>query len=118
MGRVSWYKIQVDGVTYRVSVEDESGEVTGVAEVQAPRQEAPAPKEQRERVAVSSLLPGNVYDVLCQAGDEVKQGDSLLVLEAMKMQSPVYAPQDGVVDSVEVKAGDVVRAGQALVYLV
>lgn len=121
MGRVSWYKIQVDGVTYRVSVEDESGEVTGVAEVQAPRQEAPAPKEQgepRARVAVSSLLPGNVYDVLCQAGDEVKQGDSLLVLEAMKMQSPVYAPQDGVVDSVEVKAGDVVRAGQALVYLV
>ncbi len=114
MGRVAWYRIHVDGMTYRVGVEDESGEI---AEVQEPQQVA-APPVEKKRVAVSSLLPGNVYDVLCRVGDEVKQGDSLLVLEAMKMQSPIYAPQDGVVDSVEVKAGDVVRAGQSLVYLV
>ena len=72
----------------------------------------------RERVAITSLLPGNVFDVLCQEGDEVKEGDSLLILEAMKMQSPIYASQNGVVDSVEVQKGDNVRAGQALVYLI
>lgn len=137
MGKVSRYKVQVDGVTYRVSVEDESGEVTEVSKQEpvqetisaqpapAPAQAAPAQpakpapvRERRERIAVSTLLPGNICDVLCKVGDEVKVGDTLLMLEAMKMESPVYAPDDGVVDAVEVKTGDIVRAGQALVYLV
>ena len=128
MGKVSRYKVQVDGITYRVSVEDESGEISEVGRQQEPEQ-APAytaeeaapptrPEPTGERVAVTSLLPGNVYDVLCAAGDVVSEGDSLLLLEAMKMQSPIYAPQNGVVDSVEVQKGDNVRAGQALVYLI
>ncbi len=130
MGKVSRYKIQVDGITYRVSVEDESGEVSEVSrqaslqeveeaqELQEAEASAPAaPVSGRERIAVTSLLPGNVCDVLCKVGDEVKVGDTLLMLEAMKMQSPVYAPDDGVVDAVEIKTGDVVRSGQALVYL-
>lgn len=132
MGKVSRYKVQVDGVTYHVSVEDESGEVTEVSK-QEPAQEAapvqptsaPAQSESaparpapaRERIAVSTLLPGNICDVLCKVGDEVKVGDTLLMLEAMKMESPVYAPDDGVVDAIEVKTGDIVRAGQTLVYL-
>ncbi|MGI6639318.1 MAG: biotin/lipoyl-containing protein [Desulfobulbus sp.] len=130
MGKVSRYKIQVDGITYRVSVEDESGEVSEVSrevsaqeveeaqELQEAEASAPAASVSgRERIAVTSLLPGNVCDVLCKVGDEVKVGDTLLMLEAMKMQSPVYAPDDGVVDAVEIKTGDVVRSGQALVYL-
>ena len=51
-------------------------------------------------------------------GDVVREGDTLLMLEAMKMQSPIYASQDGVVNSVEVQKGDIIRAGQPLVYLV
>ena len=128
MGKVSRYKIQVEGVTYRVSVEDESGEIAEVSK-QEPAQEAaapvkpepvrePAPEPARERVAITSLMPGNVYDVLCVPGDVVREGDTLLMLEAMKMQSPIYASQDGVVNSVEVQKGDIIRAGQPLVYLV
>ena len=127
MGKISRYKIQVDGVTYRVSVEDESGEVAEVSKLEPVQaavttQHESVPESEREpareRVAITSLLPGNVYDVLCQEGDEVKEGDSLLILEAMKMQSPIYASQNGVVDSVEVQKGDIIRAGQPLVYLV
>ena len=119
MGKVSRYKIQVDGVTYRVSVEDESGEVTEVSKQEPEQASASAqPEPARERVAVTSLMPGNVYDVLCVAGDVVNEGDTLLILEAMKMQSPIYASQNGVVDSVEVQKGDIIRANQPLVYLV
>ena len=122
MGKVTRYKIEVDGFTYQVSVEDESGCVAAVskeAPVAAPRQSAPeAPKaarpQKRERLAVNTMMPGRVCSILVQVGDEVNEGDTLLMLEAMKMESPIYATKSGVIDSIEVKTGDNVAAGQVL----
>ena len=122
MGKVTRYKIEVDGFTYQVSVEDESGCVAAVskeAPVAAPRQSAPeAPKaarpQTRDRLAVNTMMPGRVCSILVQVGDEVNEGDTLLMLEAMKMESPIYATKSGVIDSIEVKTGDNVAAGQVL----
>jgi biotin carboxyl carrier protein len=60
-------------------------------------------------------MPGLILDVNIKAGDEVKEGDYLLVLEAMKMENTLTAPRDGVVKSVSVKKGETVEKNQLLV---
>ena len=62
-------------------------------------------------------MPGNVTKILVNVGDEVQEGDTLLMLEAMKMESPIYAVKSGTVDSIEVKTGDNVAAGQVLLHI-
>ena len=64
---------------------------------------------------VASPIAGNVLDVKVKAGDTVAMNDTLLVLEAMKMESNVAAPQAGTIAEVLVNAGDAVTAGQVLV---
>ncbi len=108
-GGLSQYKITVDGDVYRVLVEDETGAVADVRAADAP--------EQRPVVEVRAQLPGNAYAVLCAPGDRVKKGDSLLILEAMKMETPVAAPQDGTILTVEVEKGQIVQTGQVMVTL-
>ena len=61
------------------------------------------------------LLPGNILDVKVKAGDSVKAGDTLLILEAMKMENEISAPQDGTIASVNVRKGDVVNSGDLLI---
>ena len=65
--------------------------------------------------ALTTPMSGTVVKVLVEAGAEVKTGDTLLVLEAMKMETEVTAPKDGKVKSVEVAVGDAVQGGQVLV---
>jgi biotin carboxyl carrier protein len=60
-------------------------------------------------------MPGRVTRVAVIAGDPVKRGQELIVIEAMKMENALVAPMDGVVKSVAVKAGDMVAPGSALV---
>ena len=59
-------------------------------------------------------MPGTVVNVVVSAGQAVKAGDDLVFIEAMKMETPVKAPQDGTVASVNVGAGDAVEAGDVL----
>lgn len=66
---------------------------------------------------LSAQMPGQVVDVLVSAGDEVKAGQALVVLEAMKMEIRVTAPKDGTVREVYVKKGDVVEREQQLARL-
>ena len=61
------------------------------------------------------LLPGNILDVKVAAGASVKAGDVLVILEAMKMENEIVAPQDGTVASVNVNKGDTVNSGDVLV---
>lgn len=63
-------------------------------------------------------MPGQIVEVLCAAGDAVTEGQTLIVLEAMKMQQPVRADFDGVVSELNVSAGDQVVDGQILVKVV
>ena len=62
-------------------------------------------------------MPGNVLSVGVNAGDAVKSGDGLLILEAMKMQNEIMAPADGTVSDVRVSAGQTVATGDVMIVL-
>jgi methylmalonyl-CoA carboxyltransferase small subunit len=65
--------------------------------------------------ALTAPMAGTVVTVLIGAGADVKSGETLVVLEAMKMETEVTAPKDGKVKSVDVAVGDVVQGGQVLI---
>lgn len=118
------YTITVNGNVYEVSVE-ESGSAAPVqaAPAQAaPRAAAPkaAPKAAsgaKGGVKVTSPMPGKILGVKANVGDAVKKGQVLLILEAMKMENEIVAPQDGTVASIEVAAGAAVESGDLLATL-
>ena len=60
-------------------------------------------------------MPGTIIDVLVADGDEVSEGQTLILLEAMKMEHAIKAPADGVIESVRFKTGDMVEEGVALI---
>nr|HPQ97764.1 biotin/lipoyl-binding protein [Thiolinea sp.] len=62
-------------------------------------------------------LAGNIFKVLVGPGDEVSEGEPMIILEAMKMETAISAPRDGVVASVRVKEGDAVAVGNTLLTL-
>lgn len=64
---------------------------------------------------VKAPMPGLIIDLKIKVGDAVKQGDSLLILEAMKMENILKSPGEGIVKTVKVKKGDSVEKGQVLV---
>jgi len=117
------YKIEINGKVFEVGVEEVgSGVVTQTA---APvRKAAPvaaAPVAQAAPVvsggadAVSAPMPGTILDVKVSVGDSVNAGDTLVILEAMKMENEIAATKSGVVKSIEVQKGSAVQTGQALV---
>ena len=114
------YTITVNGTVYDVTVEEGAG--TGMAAapaVKAAPKAAPAPKAAAPAagaggVKVTASVPGKVFKVEAAAGQAVKGGDPIIILEAMKMEIPVVAPQDGTIASIEVAAGDAVENGQVL----
>ena len=117
------FKVTVDGVVYDVTVEETSN--AGAASAPAapvqkpaakPAAAAPAaPAGAKGGVSVKAPMPGSIMQVNVAVGDKVKKGAVLCVLEAMKMENEIMAPQDGVVASVEVKKGDSVTTDALLV---
>ncbi|MBR0454710.1 MAG: biotin/lipoyl-binding protein [Clostridia bacterium] len=126
------YNITVNGVTYTVEVEEVGATASApvaaapvaapaapVAAPAAPKAAPAAPKASGAAGAVSvkAPMPGNIMKVNCKVGASVKKGDVLIVLEAMKMENDICAPQDGVVASVEVAQGASVETDALLVTL-
>ncbi len=124
------YKITVNGQFYDVAVEELSGGAS--APVPAPRPAAaaapapsaapaPAPSAAGPSVAgattVKAPMPGTVMAFKVTQGQAVKQGDVLLILEAMKMENEIVAPAAGTVASLRVAQGAAVNTGDALVDL-
>ena len=105
------FVVTVDGKSYNVTVKEGTSEVRSVTE--APREPAPAAPS-GDVVAVSASVPGNVYRLIAGVGDKVRENDTLILIEAMKMETPVASPCDGEVASIEVAQGDVVEAGQLI----
>ena len=66
---------------------------------------------------VLAPMPGKIIDVLVKVGDKVSEDDELLILEAMKMENPVYAPADGVVKEIRVSKDDTIDSDQLLMIL-
>jgi len=106
----SQYKVTVDGETYQVLVEDDTGEILEARAADSARKEA----AEAPAVEVRAQLPGNVYEVLCAEGDRIAKGDTLVILEAMKMETLVTAPEDGIISSVDVEKGQTVKSGQLI----
>jgi len=67
--------------------------------------------------SVISKMPGKIVQVKVKVGDQVKEGQELCMIEAMKMQMPVMSPQDGVVSEIKVAAGQGVKKGDVLIEL-
>ena len=109
------YTVTVEGQSYTVTVAD-GGDVTGMAPASgaaAPSEAANAPAASGGE-AVSAPLAGNIFKVLVKPGDQVTEGQTIIVLEAMKMETAVSAPRSGSVTGVTVKEGDSVAVGDAL----
>ena len=68
-------------------------------------------------VEVKATMPGKILEVLVKVGDQVKEDDEILMLEAMKMENPIYAPADGTVKEIKVKANDSVETEQVMVII-
>jgi glutaconyl-CoA decarboxylase len=79
------------------------------------REPTPAPSPSTEPGTVTAPLPGRVLDVPVKEGDLVKQGEVIIVLEAMKMANKIRAPKAGNISKIHVEFGDAVEKGQALV---
>ena len=113
-GTRSLYKVTVDGSSYEVMVEDETGKIAGISPSSGGQETTPAAKPVIE---IKAQLPGNVYEILFAAGDRVKEGETLVILEAMKMETPVIAPANGIIDAIAVAKGQTVQSGQVLLTL-
>ena len=121
------FNITVNGTAYEVEVEEVRA--GGAA---APRAAAPAPAPAAAPAApaaapakaagageqsVDAPMPGKIIEVKVSVGQAVKAGDTLLILEAMKMQNEIAAPADGTVKAINVSAGQSVKVRDALVIL-
>ena len=110
------YTVDVDGKQYTVKVSD-GGDVTGIKSLGGSSSaEAPvaASGDPANSVPVPAPLAGNIFKVLVKPGDRVTEGQKIMVLEAMKMETDVSTPEAGIITEVMVKEGDAVTVGQPL----
>ncbi|MBE6356524.1 MAG: biotin/lipoyl-binding protein [Lentisphaerae bacterium] len=105
-------EVNASGDAYTAKVNGKSFEVKLTEGAAAA---AAAPVAGGAASTMTSPLPGTVTKILVKAGDAVKAGDTVMILEAMKMETPVAADKDGVISSVDVAVGAVVAEGDALV---
>ena len=119
------YTITVNGNVYDVTVEENGSVATPVA---APRRAAapvaapapaaaPAASAGAGNIKVEAGAAGKIFKIEKNVGEKVAKGDAVLILEAMKMEIPVVAPEDGTVASINVSVGDTVEAGALLATL-
>jgi oxaloacetate decarboxylase alpha subunit len=104
------YTVKVNGRAYAVEV-SEGGEVSRVESALSPMTSAAAPVDGKR---VDAALAGNIFKIVAGPGSVVAQGDTVLVLEAMKMETDVSAPSDGTVAEIHVAEGDAVSVGEPL----
>lgn len=112
------YRVSVNGHVYEIGVEflNETSLPPAPKKKESPPS---APAEAPKAVptgsgAVVSPLPGKIVELCVGEGENVKKGQTVLILEAMKMENEVVAPQAGIVKKLFVEEGDAVGAGEAL----
>ena len=116
------YDVKVDGKVYRVEVAP-SGTLTSVtpasgSQTQAqPQTKNAAPSDSTSSQSIDAPLAGNVFKVLVRNGDSVSEGDVVMILEAMKMETEIRSAYTGTVTDITVSEGDAVTSGQPLILL-
>ena len=119
--------VEVNGQTYKVEMEKTEEAPKPVVrpvvkpaapapQAAAPAQAAPAANKAAGR-GVKSPLPGVIIDIKVQVGEQVKKGQTVVILEAMKMENNINADQDGTITAINVKQGDSVLEGTDLVLI-
>ncbi|MGN0315733.1 MAG: biotin/lipoyl-binding carrier protein [Fusicatenibacter sp.] len=118
------YTITVNGNVYNVTVEEGAAGAAPVVSAVPKAAPAAAPKAapaaapqaagSAGSIDVTASVPGKICKVEAAVGTAVKTGDTVVVLEAMKMEIPVVAPQDGTIASINVSVGDAVESGDVL----
>ena len=118
------YTITVNGNVYDVTVEEGAGVASApvAAPKAAPKAAPAAPKAAAPAGAAGGIkveagAAGKVFKIEKQVGAAVKKGDAVVIIEAMKMEIPVVAPEDGTVASIDCAVGDPVEAGKVLATL-
>jgi pyruvate carboxylase subunit B len=114
------YTVTLDGTPYQVTLGDGRARVGDREYVVDVREGGPpdaAPRAGGGAVEVTAKMPGAVVKVIAAPGARVSAGDTIVVLEAMKMEVPVKAPRDGTVSAIHVSVGDQVQAGHVLAHL-
>ena len=107
------YKVNVNGTEYEITLEV----VDGAAPVAAPAAAPAAPVATAAGEPVTAPMPGTILKVNVTQGQAVKEGDLLVVLEAMKMENEIFAPKAGSVAQVVVSKGSSVNTGDVLVVI-
>ncbi len=108
------YTITVNGNVYDVTVEEGAGGAAPAAPKAAPA----APKAAGAgSIKVEAGAAGKIFKIEASVGQSVSKGDTVIILEAMKMEIPVVSPADGTVASIDVSVGDAVEAGACLATL-
>lgn len=118
------YTITVNGNVYDVTVEEGTASGSAPAQVKKP---APAPKAAPKpapaasgtagSIKINSPMPGKIVDIKANVGDKVTKGQVILVLEAMKMENDIVAPEDGTIASISVSVGSSVESGETIATL-
>ncbi|MGN1191636.1 MAG: biotin/lipoyl-containing protein [Dorea sp.] len=119
------YTITVNGNVYDVTVEENGSSSAPAAAPKAAPKAAPAaaPKAAPKASAgagsieVKAGAAGKVFKIEANVGQSVKKGDAVVIIEAMKMEIPVVAPEDGTVASINVAVGDAIESGAVLATL-
>lgn len=119
------YTITVNGNVYDVTVEENtSGTAAPRAAAPAAKAPAAAPKAAPKAapagagsIQVKAGAAGKVFKIEASVGQSVKKGDAVVIIEAMKMEIPVVAPEDGTVASIDVAVGDAIEGGAVLATL-
>ena len=119
-------ELEVNGTPYMVELEPKKKKTISSIQRQVPssdqKEVAPKPTVTRTAVAAGSAvinapLPGVVLDIKVKAGDVVKKGQTLIVLEAMKMENNIAAPSDGTISKISVEKGASVLEGTELIVI-
>lgn len=117
------YTITVNGNVYDVTVEENGEAVKAPAAPKAAPKAPAAPKAAPKNaqgagnIRVEAGAAGKVFKIEASVGQKVKRGDAVVIIEAMKMEIPVVAPEDGTVASIELAVGDACEAGTLLATL-
>ena len=116
------YRVIVDGVEYEIGIEPMDSADLKTNSVSKPQHDKsvtqtanPSPQNaQGAGEAIRSPMPGEILSVRAQAGQAVKKGEVLMILEAMKMENEIIAPRDATITSVNVQNGTAVQTGTVL----
>ena len=110
------YRVTVNGTAYEIELEELTGAAPAPAAATAAPAAAPAPAAAAPAGGeqVTSPMPGTILSINVAAGDTVKRGQVLMILEAMKMENEIMCPCDGTVASVSVTKGAAVESGTLL----